>query len=481
MTAILVALHIGSMIGLAIYGLLGFLTLGLFLRHRRCHLSLPPITGFNLPMVTVQLPIFNERDVIRRLIDSAAALDYPRESLEIMVLDDSTDDTTKLAAEFVTSYREAGLNIHLRHRRNRRGFKAGALQESLDESRGEFIAIMDADFVPEPDFLRRAIPFFLADANLGAVQARWGHLNTGDSSLTGAQAVALDKHFAVEQLVRHRAGYFPKFNGSAGIWRRSCIVNAGGWQVDTACEDLCLSTRAFLMGWKFHFANDLVVPAELPSTIMAYKLQQARWAMGATQCLGKYAGRIWRAKEYSLMARLYAFLSMSAYSTHLLFLILLLVQLPLLLAEARPPSWLLAFSILGIGQPILFILAQHELHEDWLSRLRHFPTLLLIAIGLAPSNSWAVVRGVFSRDFTFARTPKGHGRSYRLYPSPMLGVEALLIIYSAVTLIIAIEKGMTGPIFLLATAVLGFVYVVLLSLVEIRASPNTFHSPTVTS
>lgn len=477
MTAILVALHIASVAGLALYGLLGFLTLALFLRVRRNRHPLPPPAERDLPPVTVQLPIYNEREVVQRLIAAAVALDYPRDRLEIQVLDDSTDETCRLAAEYVAAYQREGFNIQLFHRNNRNGFKAGALRESLERSRGDFIAILDADFVPAPDFLRRVVPYFLNDAGLGAVQARWGHLNEGASGLTGAQAVALDKHFAVEQLVRHRADLFPKFNGSAGIWRKRCVLDAGGWQDDTVCEDLCLSTRAVLAGWRFYFADDVVVPAELPATILSYKVQQARWAMGSTQCMIKYGGQIIRAEQQTRMARIYALLSMSAYLTHILLLILLLVQLPLLLAGVQPPPWLLLFSILGLGQPVLFILAQHELHGDWVRRLRYFPALLLVAIGLGPSNAWAVMRGVFGRDFTFERTPKGSRRSYRLTPGLMLGIEGLLFIYSAVTLLLALDKGYTGPVFLLAAASLGFGYVLVLSILELLLPPSRLNSP----
>lgn len=471
MTAIFVALHIVSAAGLALYGVLGFLTLGLFLQVRKERSPLPSSTDSDLPSVTVQLPIYNEREVVQRLITAATALDYPRDKLEIQVLDDSTDETYELAAEYVKVCQQKEINIQILHRDNRHGFKAGALQRSLAQAAGEFIAILDADFLPRPDFLRRTIPYFLDDPQLGAVQARWGHLNEEASSLTAAQAVALDKHFAVEQLVRHRAVLFPKFNGSAGIWRRDCILDAGGWQADTVCEDLCLSTRAVLKGWKFHFADDVVVPAELPATILSYKVQQARWAMGATQCMVKYARPIMQAERQTRMARIYALLSMSAYLTHVLLLILLLVQLPLILTGTQLPSWLLFFSMLGLGQPVLFILAQHELYHDWFHRLRYFPALLLVAIGLAPSNAWAVINGTLRRDFTFKRTPKGSHRSYRLTPGVMLGVEGTLLLYSILTLMLAISKGYAGPVFLLATTSLGFGYVVLLSILEMRPTP----------
>lgn len=468
MSAILIAIHITSVAGLAIYGLLGYLTLGLFLRHRAARYPLPAVSPEAPPRVTVQLPVFNERDVIERLVATAAALDYPRDRLQIQVLDDSIDDTTDLAARCVASYQAQGIDITLLHRNNRRGFKAGALQDALSSATGEFIAIFDADFVPTPDFLWRTIPFLSADPAMGAVQARWGHLNRSESGLTGAQAIALDKHFAVEQLVRHGADYFPKFNGSAGIWRRACIQSIGGWQSDTACEDLCLSTRAVLAGWRFHFANDVVAPAELPTTILAYKTQQARWAMGATQCLTKYARPILHADRQPFISRLYALLSMSAYVTHPLLMILLLVQLPLLLTGQQPPSWLLLFTLLGLGQPILFVLAQQALYRDWPDRLRHAPTLLLIAIGTAPSNTWAVLRGLLGTEFTFSRTPKGTRRSYRASADRMVFIELGMLIYSAFTLLLALSARNYGPVFLLVTAVLGFGYVSILSLIENR-------------
>jgi cellulose synthase/poly-beta-1,6-N-acetylglucosamine synthase-like glycosyltransferase len=469
MIVFLVGLHVAGVAGLALYGLLGFVTLYLFLRHRHARTE-PPPDPRDWPLVTVQLPVYNEREVVERLIDATAALDYPPDRLQIQLLDDSTDDTTSRAAVCVARHRARGLDVTLHHRSGRQGFKAGALSAALADARGEFIAIFDADFVPEPSFLRLTIPYLATDPGLGAVQARWGHLNATDSPLTGAQAIALDKHFAVEQVVRHRAACFPKFNGSAGVWRRTCIEDAGGWQADTLCEDLCLSTRAVLRGWRFHFADDVVAPAELPATVLAYKNQQARWATGATQCLTKYAAPIWHAPEHSLLARLYALLSMSAYSTHLLLLLVLLVQLPLLLSGYRLPSWLILFSVLGLGQPLLFLLAQQVLYRDWPRRARHMPALLLLAVGTAPSNTWAVLRGFFGRTFTFSRTPKGAHRGYRLRAGGMVWVEAAFALYSAVVLVLALLTHNVGAILLPLLGVLGFGYVALRAWRESRAT-----------
>ena len=294
-------------------------------------------------------------------------------------------------------------------------------------------------------------------------------LNVEDSFLTGAQAVALDKHFAIEQIVRHRADYFPKFNGAAGIWRAAAISDSGGWHTDTVCEDLCLSTRAVIRNWKFHFVPHVVAPAELPTTISAYKTQQARWTMGSTQCLLKYGKSIWQAPDKSLSARMYALLSMSAYLTNVMVLLLLLAQLPIVLLDARPPSWLYVMSILALGQPILFVLAQRALYQDWLKRLQYFPALLLIAIGLAPSNTKAIIAGLLQTDFTFERTPKGKTPITPLTHDWLSLIEIAFSGYCAVTLFLALTAGNSGPAILLASATLGFGYVGITSLSE-RAS-----------
>jgi cellulose synthase/poly-beta-1,6-N-acetylglucosamine synthase-like glycosyltransferase len=472
MTTALGTLYTLTVFGLAIYGALGFLTLALFLRHRRENPSVPILHDDQLPPVTVQLPVYNESQVVERLIQAAARLDYPADRLQLQVLDDSTDDTTALAAKQVAALQGAGLNAELIHRTDRTGFKAGALAGGLAAATGEFIVIFDADFEPEPDFLRRTIPHFLADDKLGVVQTRWGHSNAGASTLTGMQAIALDKHFVMEQLVRHRARFYPKFNGSAGVWRRTCMEDAGGWQDDTVCEDLCLSTRAVLRGWEFRFLPEVVAPAELPTGILAYKNQQARWAEGSSQCLRKYGRQIATDRQQTPLARLYALLSMSAYSTHALFLILLLIQIPLLLANFQYPSWFFIATIAGLGQPILFVAAQQVLYRDWVLRLRHVPTLLLVAIGMAPSNTRAILRGAFGRHHTFIRTPKGAGDRYRLPLDGLFAVELALALYAAVALAMAISGSNYGPAPLLAGCVVGFGYVAASSWRDARKSQS---------
>ncbi len=455
---------------LSVYGLLGIFTLWLYWRHKDEDYSAPVIAYDELPAVTVQLPIFNERFVVARLIRSAVELEYPRERLQIQVIDDSNDDTSEIAAGLVARFRENGTNIEHIRRNNREGYKAGALAGAMQLVEGEFIAIFDADFQPNPDFLLKTVPHFLAAPELGMIQARWGHLNAGESPLTAAQSIALDKHFVMEQTVRHRANLFPKFNGAAGIWRRECVDDAGGWLDDTVCEDLCLSTRAVLNGWHFRFLPDVVAPAELPSSITAYKNQQARWAKGSIQCLSKYSGDILRDRKYSLTARLYALVSMSAYATHFLLLLLLLLQIPLLLLDVRLPSLMLLFTIIGLGQPLLFIVAQKVTYPNWGQRLLHFPTLLLVAVGTAPSNSRAILQAFFGRQHPFVRTPKGLvgnkvSSSGLTAPAYSLGldriwlVELSLAIYAAVGIVLAIARGNPGPLFLLLTSLLGFGYV----------------------
>ena len=463
---------------LSVYGLLGMFTLWLYWRHKDDDFSPPSVSIHELPSVTVQLPVYNERFVVERLIQSAVQLDYPPDRLQIQVIDDSSDDTSEIAARLVAHFQECNVNIEHVRRTHRQGYKAGALAKAIDQAEGEFLAIFDADFQPHPDFLLKTIPHFLTSPEMGMIQARWGHLNAEDSSLTAAQSIALDKHFVMEQTVRHRANLFPKFNGAAGVWRRECVYDAGGWLDDTVCEDLCLSTRAFLKGWQFRFLPDVIAPAELPDSITAYKNQQARWAKGSIQCLNKYSGDILRDRKYSLTARLYALVSMSAYATHLLLLLLLLLQIPLLILDVQLPPLMLLFTIFGIGQPLLFIMAQKESYSDWGRRLLHFPTLLLVAVGTAPSNSRAILQAYFGRHHPFIRTPKGmmeanfrdgsdNVPTYKLRLDGIWLAEVFLAAYAALGIGLAIMRGNPGPLFLLLTSLLGFGYVAWLGFREI--------------
>ncbi len=471
-------IYIGAVAGIAVFGMLGLVTIWFFWRHRHDSFPCPDVSDSELPIVTVQLPIYNERLVVERLIESAANLDYPSDRLQIQVLDDSTDSTTEIATAMVNRIREQGIDIELRHRFGRSGFKAGALEAGLADSLGEFIVVFDADFVPKSNFLRQTIPHFLSEPELGMIQARWGHLNRRESALTAAQTIALDKHFVMEQSVRHRANLFPKFNGSAGIWRRSCLDDAGGWEDDTVCEDLCLSTRAILRGWQFRYLNGVVAPAELPRTISAYKNQQSRWAKGSTQCLVKFGPSILTTRRHSPIARIYALISMAGYTTHLLMLLLLLVQVPLIYLGYKPPAILLLFGLASLAQPLLFVFGQQSLYSDWLSRLRYMPALLLIAIGLAPSNSRAIMEAIGRRRNDFIRTPKGNANAghenrrksnlaaYRLPFDWIVIIELLLALYAFLGLIISIGTANYWPILFMSACMLGFGYVALATIRE---------------
>ena len=466
------SLYLIVVVTLSIYGLLGFFTLGLFLRYKNDIDSDPPLIPSRLPTVTVQIPIYNERFVIEQVIDAVIGLDYPHDRLQIQVIDDSDDDTVKIAHSRIAYYQSLGVDIEHLRRSERLGYKAGALAKALPNATGDYVAIFDADFHPMSDFLLKTIPYFIEDPQLGMVQARWGHLNSSFSALTAAQSIALDKHFRMEQRVRHKANMFPKFNGTAGIWRRECVDDAGGWKSDTLCEDLCLSTRAILRGWKFRYIDGVVVPAELPTNIQAYKNQQARWAKGSTQCLKKYGGRILTDTNHKLSGRIYALLSMSAYGTSLLLLILILIQLPMILLEIELPSMLYILTLVGLGQPILFILAQYLTYPDWGRRILYFPVLLMVAVGMAPTNAGATLQAMFSsQSHSFVRTPKGSGVARALnmhYRNPTDGTfwfEIGLTIYSGASIVVALVMGQSGPLIFLLISFFGFAYV---SLLEIR-------------
>src|ERR1700683_2179867 len=301
--------------GLSLYGLHRYVIVYLFLKNR--HKPPQPRATFDkLPPVTVQLPIFNEMYVVERLLKSVAALDYPRDLLQVQVLDDSTDEPTWIAARRVAELRAAGLDIELVHRTDRMGFKAGALEAGMRSCKGEFVLILDADFVPAPDMLRKTIHFF-TDDKIGMIQTRWGHLNRTYSLLTRVQAMFLDGHLLLEQTARSRSGRFFNFNGTAGLWRRTCIEEAGGWQHDTLTEDLDLSYRAQLMGWRFVFLVDVVTPAELPIEMSAFKTQQHRWTKGSIQTCKKLLPRIWMS-ELPLWIKAEATIHLTSNFTYLL-------------------------------------------------------------------------------------------------------------------------------------------------------------------
>ena len=463
---------------LAIYGLNSLIIVLLYLRHRpfgklrapREHQPPPPLT--NAPPVTVQLPVYNELHVVERLIDAVARLDYPRDRLQIQVLDDSTDETTTLAQARVDYYRTQGIDIVLIHRPERTGFKAGALQRGLKTATGKFIAIFDADFVPNPDFLRRIIPHFQGRPRLGLVQARWGHINADYSPLTRAQALALDGHFVVEQTARQRSGLFMNFNGASGVWRKRCIEEAGGWQGDTLSEDLDLSYRAQLAGWEFLYLPDVASPAEIPPQINAFKRQQFRWAKGSIQCLLKHWRALVRVRRPAFV-RLQGLIHLSNYLIHPLMLILLLLTLPLLLGQGMTGLPLFYLGLGSLGPPLVFMLSQWDTYPDWRRRLAYFPLLALLGTGIALNNALAVGEALTRRPNLFQRTPKFglEGRTDRWAKSPyalpvsrMTLGEVLLGLYSLITVIVALAKGNHYAVPFLLLYLGGFGYVAVLGL-----------------
>lgn len=430
-----------------------------------------------LPSVTVQLPIYNERCVVERLIDAACALDYPAAALRIQVLDDSTDETQALAAARVRYWQNRGVAIEHVRRSDRRDFKAGALAVGLARSDSECLAIFDADFVPSPDLLRRAMPFF-ADPRMGMVQLRWAHLNRGRNWLTRIQAVLLDAHFAVEQRVRSLGGFRFNFNGTAGIWRRRAIVEAGGWQGDTLTEDMDLSYRAQLAGWRFAYLGQISCPGELPDTINGFKRQQHRWAKGAIQVLLKLAPRI-LASPWPWRIKLEAFFHMGGNLAYLLMVLDTVFFLaPAIWLRAQPgqgwPWWwdLGLYALTGVSHLVFFLMGQRELHGRLWPSLRLAPALLLVGVGLAVNNARAVLEAIFGHRSEFVRTPKrGDAPRHGLYPTGASGAEwleiALGLFYGGVLLwLAAMGLWWALPFMLLLHA--GFLGSGLLGLLERR-------------
>ena len=384
--------------------------LAIYLWTRRHAPHLPHIPDAELLPVTVQLPIYNEPAVVDRLLDACARLDYPRDRLHIQVIDDSTDGTSAIIAGRVRQMQAAGLrHIQHIHRARRDGYKAGALAHGMQFVESECVVIFDADFVPGPDFLRRTMPHFSADPRLGLLQTRWDHLNPDYNLLTRAQALSIDAHFGIEQVARSR-GHLPmSMNGTGGIWRVQAIADAGGWSADTLTEDLDLSYRAFMRGWRFLYRVDVAVPGELPPLIQLYKQQQARWATGSTQCLLRHSRALLACRRCTPLDKLMGLLHLAQYAIQPVILVLFLLT-PLLLAAGffdRLPN-LAAFALLGLIPPAIIALAQFELHPDWPRRLLYFPVQLAAGVAIVASNSRAVITAVLRHheQLEFWRTPK---------------------------------------------------------------------------
>ncbi len=464
----LASLYILLALALALFGLNQFIILFLFFRNIKREPPPPPrLRDEELPPVTVQLPVYNEAWVVERAIDALANLDYPLGKLEIQVLDDSDDETARIAAKKVKWWQAKGLRINLIHRDGRDGFKAGALAEGLKRASGEFIAIFDADFIPPPDFLRRTIPYFLQNPRLGMLQTRWGHLNREYSPVTRAQALALDGHFLVEQVARQRAGLFMGFNGSAGVWRRKCIEEAGGWQSDTLTEDLDLSYRAQLKGWECLFLPEIVVPAEIPPQLNAFKNQQKRWAKGSIQCLLKLAPAVLRSQRPAFH-KFEAILHLSNYLVHPLMLLSLLLALPLLFQGVKIHFPLAYLMIASFGPPLVYLVATFKGSDKGPKEMLFFPLLALMGIGIALNNTVAIAETLLKKRGEFERTPKFrlHRREgdwesnpYAIKEEKMALGEILLAFYALAAILVAWLKGFywSIPFFMLYVGGFGYV------------------------
>ncbi|MBP1633504.1 MAG: pgaC 3 [Acidobacteria bacterium] len=464
---------------LAVYGWHRYHLVYLYMKHKGRQVA-EPAAPQEWPEVTIQLPLFNEMYVVDRLLQAVCRMDYPRERLEIQVLDDSTDETQEIARLAVQRYAAQGFDIKYLHRDDRTGFKAGALDAGLRVARGAFVAIFDADFVPKPDFLRRTVPHF-ADPNVALVQARWTHLNGDYSLLTKVQSILLDAHFVLEHGGRNRSGRFFNFNGTAGIWRREAIASGGGWQHDTLTEDLDLSYRTQLEGWRFVFLPDVEAPAEVPVEMNAFKSQQHRWAKGSIQTCLKLLPRILQSNA-PLAVKVEAFFHLTANFNYLLMVVLSVLIFPSMIIRYNM-GW---YEMLLVDVPLFFaatasianfyLVSQRELYPDWKTRLKYLPFLMSIGIGLAINNSRAVVEALLDKQSEFARTPK-YGvvrrdsedwttKKYRQSVAVQPIIEVLLGLYFTWTVFYALANQIYATVPFLMLFQIGFLYTGVLSVVQ---------------
>lgn len=441
---------------LALYGTHRAGLVYLYWRSRRRR-PVEPGTWDTLPVVTIQLPMFNEKFVAERLIDTVCGIDYPRERLEIQVLDDSTDETCRIARRTVEAQKRRGVDIKYIHRVDRTGFKAGALEAGMKACRGEFVLIFDADFVPRPDILHSMIHYF-TDPVVAMVQTRWGHINKHHSLLTRVQSLMLDGHFMIEHNARSRTGRFWNFNGTAGMWRKAAIEDAGGWQHDTITEDMDLSFRAQLKGWRFVYRPDVISPAELPQDFNSFKAQQFRWAKGSIQVARKLLWTVLSAR-IPFKVKLEAFFHLTNNIAYLLMVPLAMLILPTIMfrTEQGLKEVLLVDLPLFLGTTCaiaLFYLVTHRVvHGRWRGGFLLLPALMMVGIGISLNNARAVLSGLFSRNADFVRTPKTGivasrpepaakpRKRYRPAKSAITVVELLFGTYYALTLYLALQGG----------------------------------------
>jgi cellulose synthase/poly-beta-1,6-N-acetylglucosamine synthase-like glycosyltransferase len=462
---------------LAVYGMHRYWLVYDYYKYRK-NVPGPPPPVRNWPRVTVQLPIFNERYVVERLVESVAKFDYPQELFEVQVLDDSTDETREIARNCVERHAAAGLPIHYIHRSNRQGFKAGALENGLRTARGEFIAIFDADFIPESDFLRRTIPYFEVP-EIGMAQTRWTYLNRDYSLLTRVETILLDGHFVVEHGARSRRGTFFNFNGTAGVWRRAAIDSAGGWEHDTLTEDTDLSYRAQLKGWKFLYLPGIECTSELPVDMNGFKAQQARWAKGLMQTAIKILPQVFRSKApWHVKAE--AFFHLTANVSYPLMVLFSAMLLPAMIVRFYQ-GW---FQMLLIDLPLFlastcsissfYLVAQKELRpKSWWHAFFYMPFVMATGIGISIRNAKAVLEAIFGLQSEFARTPKFRiegkkdtfaAKQYRNKAGWMPYAEVVLGLYFALTVVYAISNQNFATIPFLLLFVWGYLYTGFMSL-----------------
>ncbi|MFW6050957.1 MAG: cellulose synthase family protein [Myxococcota bacterium] len=484
MELVIIALYLTILGILGIYGFHRGHLLLLYWRHRK---NQPEPKGRfdELPSVTIQLPMFNEMYVAERLLEGVARVDYPKDRLEIQVLDDSTDETQQIARRKVEELVERGFDAVYMHRTDRTGFKAGALEEGLKTAKGDYVMVFDADFVPNPEIIKHLVHYF-TDEKVGMVQARWGHLNRDYSMLTRCQSMMLDGHFVIEHIARNRSGRFFNFNGTAGMWRKSTIVDAGGWQHDTVTEDMDLSFRAQLRGWSFVYVHEAIAPAEVPCEMNSFKTQQFRWAKGSAQTTKKLLPTVLKAK-IPLHIKIEALFHLTNNFAYLFLVLLAALQLPNMLLRRHldhPELLLLDVPLFAAtcGSITVFYLVTHRaLYGNLWDAIRRLPLMMALGIGLSINNARAVVEGLFGKDLTFVRTPKhgvvdkkeswkkkGKGKDYRSrWPIHSL-VELGFGLYFVLTIGLAVVTGSWVNIPFLVLFMVGFLYVGALSLYQTR-------------
>ena len=479
---LIITLYLIALTVLGIYGAHRGALLMLYLKHRK---NVPTPKGkfedADLPTITIQLPVFNELYVVERLVDGVALIDYPKDKLHIQLLDDSTDETVKIARAKVDDLCEQGFDAEYIHREDRTGYKAGALEHGLKTAKGELVMVFDADFVPSVSIIRKLIHFF-TDEKVGMVQARWGHLNRDYSVLTQCQSMMLDGHFIIEHIARNRSGRFFNFNGTAGIWRKATIEDAGGWQHDTVTEDMDLSFRAQLKGWEFIYVQDAIAPAELPCEMNSFKTQQFRWAKGSAQTTKKLLGTVLRA-DIPFKVKVEVVFHLTNNFAYLFLVLLAALQLPNMLLRRHmdnPELLLLDVPLFAstCGSICVFYLVTHRaLYDNLWDAVKRLPLMMALGIGLSINNARAVIEGLFGNDLEFVRTPK-HGimeesdqwkkKKYKAtFPVHSL-VEIGFGLYFVATIVLAVITGSWISIPFLVLFMIGFLYVGSLILYQAR-------------